>query len=107
MAPRIVRAPAGCAPPPLRRPVAAALIDVSSLPARVADPARRREPWAFAHNVGNGDFVAAAAQIAQGLVQHAGPQPRDRVLDIGCGNGRVAEQLAPILNGSGSYLGFD
>jgi SAM-dependent methyltransferase len=30
-----------------------------------------------------------------------------RVVDLGCGCGRLAAQLAPILNGSGSYTGFD
>ena len=60
MAPRIVRTLAGHAPPALRRAVAGALIDLKSLPARLADPARRAEPWSFAHNVGDGDFVACS-----------------------------------------------
>jgi len=108
MTPRLVRQLAGLAPPALRRGLAGALIDLTSLPARLADPARRAEPWAFVHNVGNGDFVEAGAQIRRNLTDHAGLTPDDRVLDIGCGNGRVAEQLAPILAGGvGAYLGFD
>ena len=107
MAPRLVRQLAGLAPPALRRAISGALIDLTSLPARLADPARRAEPWAMVHNVGDGDFVAAGAQIRRNLIDHAGLSPHDRVLDIGCGNGRVAEQLAPILAQAGGYLGFD
>jgi len=107
MASRIVRNLAGFARPALRRAVAGALIDLSSLPARIADPRRRGEPWAFMHNVGDGDFVAVGTQIVRSLQDHAGLAPRDQVLDIGCGNGRVAEPLAPLLADGGGYLGFD
>lgn len=107
MASRIVRVLAGQAPPAVRRAVAGALIDLKRLPARLADPARRAEPWAFLHNVGDGDFVAVGRQLVGALKDHAGLVPTDHVLDIGCGNGRVAEPLAAILKGRGSYCGFD
>ncbi|HEY8004231.1 MAG TPA: class I SAM-dependent methyltransferase [Phenylobacterium sp.] len=107
MAPRLLRKLAGYAPPALRRAAAGALLDVRSLPARLADPARRREPWAFIHNVGDGDFQVVGAQLVRNLRDHAGLVPTDRVLDIGCGNGRVAEQLAPFLSAGGGYVGFD
>lgn len=106
MAPRIVRKLAGFAPPAVRRALAGALVDLRSLPARLADPARRAEPWAFVHNVGDGDFVAVGQQLLRQLQDHAGLAPTDQVLDIGCGNGRVAEQLGPFLEGGG-YVGFD
>lgn len=105
MAPRIVRELAGRAPPALRRAIAGGLIDLKSLPARLTDPVRRAEPWAFRHNVGDGDFVAIGAQLLRNLKDHAGLIPDDQVLDIGCGNGRVAERLAPFLRGG--YVGFD
>jgi SAM-dependent methyltransferase len=98
---------AGAAPSGVRRAVAGALLDLKSLPARLSDPARRAEPWAFVHNVGDGDFVAVGAQLLRNLKDHAGLIASDRVLDIGCGNGRVAEQLAPFLRGGGAYVGFD
>jgi SAM-dependent methyltransferase len=96
------------APPGVRRTVNGVLTDFKSLPARLADPRRRAEPWAFVHNVGDGDFMAVGAQLARHLTDYAGLKPGDRVLDIGCGNGRVAEQLSPLLaGGGGSYIGFD
>ncbi|HXA37451.1 MAG TPA: class I SAM-dependent methyltransferase [Phenylobacterium sp.] len=108
MAPRILRRLIAVAPPGVRRTLAGALLDFKSLPARLADPRRRAEPWAFVHNVGDGDFVAVGAQLVRHLSEHAGLRPADRVLDIGCGNGRVAEQLSPLLaRGGGSYVGFD
>ncbi len=107
MAPRFLRRWAGAAPAGVRRALAGALLDFKSLPARLRDPARRAEPWAFIHNVGDGDFVAVGAQLLRNLRDHAGLAANDRVLDIGCGNGRVAEQLAPFLKDGGSYVGFD
>jgi SAM-dependent methyltransferase len=107
MAPRLLRRLAGYAPPALRRAAAGALLDVRSLPARLADPARRGDPWAFIHNVGDGDFRLVGAQLVRNLRDYAGLKPTDQVLDIGCGNGRVAEQLAPFLSSGGGYVGFD
>ncbi|MFB3888413.1 MAG: class I SAM-dependent methyltransferase [Candidatus Bathyarchaeia archaeon] len=36
-----------------------------------------------------------------------GLKPDERVLDVGCGSGRIACVLARYLNGQGSYEGFD
>jgi SAM-dependent methyltransferase len=106
VAPRLIRRLAEFAPPAVRRSLTGALADLKSLPARFSDPARRTEPWAFIHNVGDGDFIAVGAQLLRNLRDHADLTGNDRVLDIGCGNGRVANQLAPFLQG-GTYLGFD
>ena len=107
MTPHILRKLSDYAPPGLRRAAAGALLDLRGLPARLSDPARRAEPWAFVHNVGDGDFQAVGAQLLRNLRDHAGLQPHHRVLDIGCGNGRVAEQLSPFLRATGGYVGFD
>lgn len=108
MTPRIVRALAGYAPPAFRRAIAGVLIDLRSLPARVVDPGRRGEPWAFIHNVGDGDFVLVGAQLTRNLQDYAGLKASDQVLDVGCGNGRVAEPLSALLaKGGGGYIGFD
>ena len=107
MTPCFVRAIAGFAPSGTRRAIAGALVDLKSLPARLSDPARRGEPWNFVHNVGNGDFQLIGAMLVANLKDHAGLKASDQVLDIGCGNGRVAARLAPILKDGGGYLGFD
>lgn len=84
------------------------MVDLRNLPARLADPARRGDPWAFRHNVGDGDFRAVGQEILAALRDHAGFAGTERVLDIGCGAGRVAAPLAPILAARGGrYLGFD
>jgi len=41
------------------------------------------------------------------LRQHAGLQPSHRVLDIGCGIGRIAAPLTEYLSDQGSYVGLD
>jgi len=106
VAPRFLRTVASLAPPEVRHAAAGALLDLKSLPARFADPVRRAEPWAFVHNVGDGDFAAVGALLLRNLKAHADLASTDHVLDIGCGNGRVAAQLAPFLTGGG-YVGFD
>ena len=39
--------------------------------------------------------------------QHADLQPHHRVLDVGCGIGRVAKPLTRFLDSEGSYVGVD
>jgi ubiquinone/menaquinone biosynthesis C-methylase UbiE len=41
------------------------------------------------------------------LVQAAGPRPGERVLDVGCGTGIVARQVAARLGASGAVTGLD
>lgn len=95
------------APPSARRAVAGLIVDIKSLPGRIVDPSLRAEPWAVVHNVGGGNFNAVGDQILKTLRDHADLQSADSVLDIGCGTGRVARPLAPVLAGGGRYLGFD
>jgi SAM-dependent methyltransferase len=51
-------------------------------------------------------FTQAGLDALRILQEHGGLQPADRVLDVGCGCGRVALPLARYLS-SGSYEGFD
>lgn len=53
------------------------------------------------------EFMASGQRIADMLVAYADLKPDDRVLDIGCGIGRVARALTTLLSPTGRYRGFD
>jgi len=57
--------------------------------------------------IGSGDFVKAGEAIRDQLIELGGLQPGHRVLDVGCGIGRVAVPLTDFLDDRGSYEGFD
>jgi SAM-dependent methyltransferase len=44
---------------------------------------------------------------ARALLKHAAPQPGERVLDLACGTGIVARQVAPVVGTAGSVVGLD
>ncbi len=63
-------------------------------------------PPAFINYAGGGDFTAVGDQQAELIAARAGLTGADRVLEIGCGIGRIACALGrrhPALD----YLGFD
>lgn len=57
--------------------------------------------------IGSGDFKKQGENILKQLVELGGLKPGDRVLDIGCGIGRLAVPLTNYLDLKGSYEGFD
>jgi ubiquinone/menaquinone biosynthesis C-methylase UbiE len=57
--------------------------------------------------VGGGDFEKIGKEILQTLIEIGGLKPSERVLDVGCGVGRVAIPLTKYLKDNGSYEGFD
>jgi ubiquinone/menaquinone biosynthesis C-methylase UbiE len=57
--------------------------------------------------IGSGDYQRTGESIREQLVELAGLQPQHRVLDVGCGIGRVAVPLTSFLDEKGSYEGFD
>jgi SAM-dependent methyltransferase len=58
-------------------------------------------------SVGEGDFGAIGDEFLSHLVGMCGLRPEDRVLDVGCGIGRLARPLAGYLSIDGEYTGFD
>jgi SAM-dependent methyltransferase len=65
-------------------------------------------PPARLHTVGpDVDFRASGDEFFSLLRELVDLQPDERVLDVGCGTGRIARPLAGYLNQAGSYDGFD
>lgn len=71
----------------------------------------RRDPYTpprrLAGYVGNTDFRATGEAYREYFHTLAGLRDTDRVLDIGCGIGRMARVLVSELRPPGSYDGFD
>jgi SAM-dependent methyltransferase len=70
---------------------------------RGGDPIPPRHRWL----VGGGDFRTIGADFLGYFRTLGGLQPTDRVLDVGCGLGRMAIPLTHFLSEQGSYDGFD
>jgi SAM-dependent methyltransferase len=57
--------------------------------------------------IGDGDYVQIGREFLGYFVDLCGLKPDERVLDIGCGIGRMAAPLAGYLSKQGSYHGVD
>jgi len=57
--------------------------------------------------VGHGDYVKQGQKFLGYFRDYCGLQPNHKVLDIGCGIGRMAFPLTTYLSEEGSYDGFD
>jgi SAM-dependent methyltransferase len=60
-----------------------------------------------AAKIGGGDYVAVGDEFLGHLKDLANLQPQHRVLEMGCGIGRIARPLTEWLQPPGSYDGFD
>jgi len=52
-------------------------------------------------------YEAVGDEFLRYFIEYAKLKPNEKVLDVGCGVGRVARSLTQYLNKSGSYEGFD
>lgn len=57
--------------------------------------------------IGSGDFIKQGNNILQQFIELGGLKKNARVLDVGCGIGRLAVPLTRYLDEDGSYEGFD
>jgi SAM-dependent methyltransferase len=74
---------------------------------RVSGRGAARVPPRRLEHVGHSDFVATGDEFARHFVTLGGLRPSDRVLDVGCGIGRMARPLTTLLGPDGTYDGFD
>ena len=82
------------------------LIDLKDWLIRAAT-GKRHLPPARLRDVGGGDFEAIGQEFLGYFVELANLQPDARVLEIGCGIGRMAIPLTQYLLTDGSYTGMD
>ena len=78
------------------------MVRASLDPAAVPQPPQR-----LVSRVGGGDYRVVGQALFEMVVEHGRVRPTDRVLDIGCGVGRLAAPLTGHLAGLGLYEGFD
>ena len=64
-------------------------------------------PANFLPGIGSGDYVEVGRSQVRRLIEHAGLEPSDRILDVGCGLGRTARALRETMSPAGRYDGVD
>ena len=57
--------------------------------------------------IGSGNFIEIGEGFKKHFIELGNLQPTDRVLDVGCGIGRMAIPLTSYLTKDGEYWGFD
>lgn len=79
-------------------------LDLTDAASRRRDMIPPRSMWWF---VGPDNVKAEGLKFRNILVECGGLKANDRVLDVGCGIGRMAAPLTGYLSSSGKYEGFD
>jgi SAM-dependent methyltransferase len=82
---------------------------LGSIDLAVTEPAIRLEDFVPPQELfpARANYAEVARNLFNVLVTGASVLPGERVLDVGCGTGRVAVPLAEYLGETGSYEGFD
>lgn len=57
--------------------------------------------------IGSGDFKKQGDHLLDLVIEYADLKPSGKILDVGCGIGRLAVPLTRYLNADGQYDGFD
>lgn len=57
--------------------------------------------------IGSGDFIKIGEDFKKHFIELGNMQPNHKVLDVGCGIGRMAIPLTNYLTREGEYWGFD
>ncbi|MGA2177714.1 MAG: class I SAM-dependent methyltransferase [Verrucomicrobiota bacterium] len=57
--------------------------------------------------IGGGSFQGVGREFFRHFTQIGALKPHHRVLDVGCGCGRMAVPMIPFLSDKGEYYGFD
>lgn len=70
------------------------------------DPALPQPPREHIAAIGE-NFLGVGLEMLEYCIDYGRLRPDERVLDVGCGVGRIAYVLAYYLNDRGSYDGFD
>lgn len=86
---------------------AARAFHIEELAARFAANRFVPSPPAELMLCGDGDFRAIGAEFLVHFVRLGDLGPHERVLDLGCGVGRMALPLTQYLDGEGTYVGID
>jgi len=102
-----ILAPAG-EQTPMRRALTSLRLHAADLADTVSGRRDRlTPPRRLSLYVGHGDFRATGDEFLALFRDLGGLREEDRVLDIGCGIGRMARALVDVLAPPGSYDGFD
>jgi SAM-dependent methyltransferase len=79
-------------------------------PMEILDELRKRDAMIPPRRmifIGDGDFEQIGKEFKKHFIALGNLQPGDRVLDVGCGLGRMAIPLTSYLSKEGEYWGFD